>query len=142
LLRYDRNLIDATEIIPFGDAKSVRSAVKVLRDAGKKALAVRDADQGEDAANLVFSLPGEHAPEKEVFLSDEALSILRNRYAFDLADYLVRYPETNHHDYAKIIAEKKSYSREVVESDCIRAFLDARGEDWYGNLCESIARNL
>lgn len=51
-------------------------------------------------------------------------------------------PDMDHHDYSAHISAKKSCSREVLESDCIRAFLDDVGAGWYQDLCNKISAKL
>jgi hypothetical protein len=105
-------------------------------------MAVRDADQAVDAAKDLLVLPGSLAPEKEVFLHDSAKSTLLSDYGFNLDEYLAAYPETDHHTYSTIAAEKSASSREVIEADCIRAFLDAQPVDWADQLVSLIKERL
>ncbi|MGE4521926.1 MAG: ATP-dependent endonuclease, partial [Acetobacter sp.] len=138
LRRYDIHLLESVEIIPFGDARAVLSAHKVLSKAEKKSIAVRDADQGEDRPNNVLSLPGALPPEKEVFCSEASKRKLADLYRFDADAFLSAHPNMDHHEYFPKISEKISCSREVLETDCIRGFLDSVGPTWSQALCENI----
>jgi predicted ATPase len=142
LRRYDINVLESVEIIPFGDAKAVLSAQRVLAKARQKAIAVRDADQGEDLAQHLLSLPGSLPPEKEVFCSEASKNKLSELYRFSADTFLSAYPDIDHHDYFPKIAEKLSCSREVLETDCIRAFLDSAGPTWSQKLCENIRKTI
>lgn len=136
--RFDKELLECVSVLPFGDHKAVRSAKDAIIHAGQRAIAVLDADQNADEKNLVFRLPGSMPPEKEIFHSSAAHDILLQNYGFDFHGFRTAYPKVDHHDYASHIAKKKSCSREVLESDCIRAFLAHAGSDWAIELCAKI----
>lgn len=142
LRRKDVHLLESVKIIPFGDARAVVSAKSVLENSNKKAIAVRDADQGPDKARNILSLPGDKPPEKEVFLSEYAKKCLKNNYGFDMDAYICANPGIDHHNYSKHISEKRSCSREVLESDCIRAFLDGMPEEWSNELYCDIRKRV
>jgi hypothetical protein len=128
----------AIDIKPFGDAKAVKNALAAIKVAGLKAIAVRDADQSADPANDLFVLPGSLPPEKEVFLHESGKAALLEEYEFDLDSHLAAYPDTDHHQYSTIAAKKSASSREVIEADCIRRFLDAQAAEWADALVEAI----
>lgn len=138
LRRYDCSLLESVEILHFGNDRAVLSAKEVITHSGKHAIAVLDADQNSDEKKGVYCLPGTQAPEKEVFHSRAAIEKLQTDYSFDFTGFQSAYSDFDHHKYAGHIAEKKNCSREVLESDCIRAFLDSVGPDWYANLCSQI----
>lgn len=138
LRRFDTELIECAVVLPFGDYKAVRSARDAIFHAGQRAIAVLDADQTANEQNSVFCLPGTLPPEKEIFHSQAAQRILKDDYGFDFPAFQAAYPNHDHHDYASHIAEKKNCIREVLETDCIRAFLDAAGPEWAADLCGKI----
>ncbi|MES2158188.1 MAG: AAA family ATPase [Pseudomonadota bacterium] len=138
LIRFDSQLIECVEVLPFGDNRAVVSAKRAIVHAGQRAIAVLDGDQKPDENNQIFCLPGSLPPEKEVFHSKAAATVLQKNYSFDFPGFQTAYPEHDHHAYAGHIAGKKSCSREVLESDCIRAFLDEVGAEWAATLCNKI----
>ncbi|MXP64418.1 ATP-binding protein [Roseomonas sp. M0104] len=138
LMRFDRQLIESVEVLPFGDNRAVVSAQKAIIHSGQKAISVLDADQTANESQGIYCLPGSLPPEKEVFHSKSAEKTLRENYGFDFPTFRTSFPDHDHHQYASHIAEKKSCSREVLESDCIRAFLDEVGATWYDSLCKKI----
>jgi predicted ATPase len=138
LRRFDQNLMASVEVLPFGDSKAVVSAMKAIVHSGQRAIAVLDGDMSPNLGEGVYCLPGATAPEKEVFHSTAACRTLANNYAFDFAAFRAAFPGHDHHDYAEFIANKQSCSREVLESDCIRAFLDEVGTNWYQGVCIKI----
>lgn len=138
LRRFNPQLLESVAVLPFGDNQAVVSAKRAIANANQKVIAVLDGDQKPMEADLVFCLPGTLPPEKEVFHSKAAKSALVTNYGFDFPAFMTAYPEMDHHEYASHIAGKKSCSREVLESDCIRAFLDEVGPSWYQYLCKKI----
>lgn len=140
--RYDKDLLSSISIIPFGDAKAVVSAKNALNRSGVKAIAVRDADMGENKSEYIFKLPGNRAPEKEIFENQIVHVALRDIYGIEINSILANNPDIDHHLYSEKCCEKAQVSREVLESDCIRAFLDCVGADWYLGVCADIANAI
>lgn len=136
--RRASDILSAVKVQYFGDAKAVAEAVRVLRKSDVKAIAVRDADQPEIPDEDIFKLPGVEAPEKDIFLDAAAKQVLKDEFSFDLDTHLAGHPETDHHDYAKIVADKTNFSLDVVETDCIRAVLRSRDEQWGAELVSII----
>ena len=138
LRRYDKHLMASIAVLPFGDAKAVLAAKKVLEDSDVKTIAVRDADKGDNKSKRVFKLPGMLPPEKEVFANPKVQNKLSEFYSVDFRAILAGNPELDHHEYAKVCCETAQTSQEVLEADCIREFLDDVGPEWYRVLCEDI----
>ncbi len=133
------SLLKRIKVLPFGDAVAVKGAVRVLRESDVRAVGVRDGDQPEIVQKQLRRLPGGCAPEKLVFLSDQAKQQLLDNYQFDLDKLLTAHPETDHHKYSSEAAKIVGTSREVIESDCIRAFLQAQPDEWAEDLLEWLA---
>lgn len=136
------DILQRVKVIPFGDAIAVKGAVRVLKGSNLNAIAVRDGDQPEKSNDNLFSLPGGCPPEKLVFLSSHAKKVLRESYQFDLDQLIASHPETDHHKYSSEVAAQTGASREVIESDCIRAFINAQPDDWAGTLLDQVADNV
>lgn len=131
-------LLRRIKVLPFGDAIAVKGAVKVLLNSNVKAVGVRDGDQPEVIQEKLRSLPGDCAPEKLVFLSDQAKHKLKESYQFDLEYHLAAHPETDHHKFSSEAAKVTGTSREVIEADCIRKFLEAQPDNWCDNIVDWI----
>ncbi|MET4692136.1 ATP-dependent nuclease [Sinorhizobium fredii] len=138
LRRYDQTLLSSVSVIPFGDAKAVVSAKEALTKAGFKAIVVRDADKGDNKTQHIYKLPGTLPPEKEVFHDGSVVTALQTNYQVDFAMILTANPDTDHHKYAELCCAKAQTSREVLETDCIRAFLDNKGSGWFAELCDDV----
>lgn len=142
LRRKNKQLLQSVDIIPFGDTSAVVNAQNVLLKAGKAAISVRDADKGQDKSKDILSLPGSLPPEKEVFHSAPVKATLNEMYSFDMDAFLSGNPGFDHHKYADHIAAKCSVSREVLETDCIRAFLDSAGDEWPNQLVADLEQRV
>jgi len=142
LRRYDKALLSSVAVMPFGDAKAVVSAKNALRKAGVKALAVRDADKGDNKGERIYKLPGSLAPEKEIFTNNKVINSLRDNYGVDFNAILAADPTLDHHKYSECCCTKAQTSREVLETDCIRAFLNDVGDHWYAALCQDIQQAI
>ncbi|MFO1147574.1 MAG: AAA family ATPase [Alsobacter sp.] len=140
LRRHDKSLMASTTVIPFGDAKAVVNAKNVLEQSGIRAIALRDADQGDDKKKGIFKLPGCLPPEKEVFANGKVRSKLKEMYEVDFGLIIAANPMLDHHKYSEACCDAAQTSREVIEADCIRAFLDDVGPTWYVPLCEDVRR--
>lgn len=138
LQRFDKTLLSSVSVLPFGDTKAVKAAKEALENSGVHAIAVRDADKGESKLENLFKFPGSQPPEKDVFLNNSVQSCLSSTYGIDFQSIISAKPDLNHHKYAEHCCDKAHVSREVLETDCIRAFLDDVGPSWYTGLCEQI----
>ncbi len=139
IFKLRRNiLLRRVKIIAFGDANAVRSAVNILKKAGIKAVAVRDGDQPEIPQESIFSLPGGAAPERVVMLSPESLHVLQSEYNFNLQHRITANPNLDHHEYSSVVSESTGCTREVIEADCIRAFISAQPSVWAEDLMKAI----
>lgn len=126
------------KVLPFGDANAVKGAVEVLRKSEVKAVGVRDGDQAPVLASGLNILPDGSAPEKSVFLSSAGKAALLDNYGFNLAQHLIAYPETDHHNFAKEAVKASGGSQQVIEMDCIRAYLGSLPDDWGQDLIDWI----
>jgi len=139
MIRQKRpSLLGRIKVLPFGDAISVQAAVQNLVKSEVKAVGVRDGDQPEKQQEKLRSFPGGCAPEKLVFLSDPVKQTLKDLYQFDLDQHITAHPESDHHKYAVAATKQLAVSREVIETDCIRAFLQAQSGNWADDLLEWI----
>lgn len=139
LRQHSLPLLSSVSIVPFGDAKAVLSAQSALVQSGFRAIAVRDADMPENRAQNQFRLPGRLPPEKEVFHTPAVTQMLLNNYGIDFGALMAANPDLDHHKYAEVCCEKAQVSREVLESDCIRVFLNHQEPDWSRELCQLIS---
>lgn len=138
LRRYDINFMKTVSVIPFGDTKAVKIAKEVLEKAGISAVAVRDPDKGESKSDKIFKLPGSNPLEIEVFNNNSVKNFLINNYGINIDNLIASSSGVDFHNYSTLCCEKASTSREVIEMDCIRIFLDDMTTSWFEELCKDI----
>lgn len=149
--KIDKTLLPSVSIHEFGDKSAVTSAVDAIRTIGKKAIAVRDADTGEDIKKGLFSFPviGQQTknkgnpPEKDVFSNDMVFHFFKNNFGVDIK-WIIQRNNSDHHDFALHIGEEIKRSVEVVRTDAIEQYLSDKAvidayKDLVANIEESIA---
>lgn len=119
-----KDLLKAIAIHAIGDKDAVREATYVLNKTGKKSIAVRDADVGQDKNNGLYSFPGTKPPEVEVFSNNNVKSLIDEKYGIDLDWILQRDEVKDHHKIAKCIADEAESSEEVVRAIVIDKYIN------------------
>lgn len=102
LRMHDMAAIKSVSFVAAGDTKAVIAAKQLFDKANIKAIAIRDADVGPDEARKIFSLPGNEAPEKEIFSSPEVRQKLLDEFGVDLPSLLAANSGVDHHDIVKL----------------------------------------
>lgn len=119
-----KDILKAIAIHAIGDKDAVREATYVLNKTGKKSIAVRDADVGQDKANGLYSFPGENPPEVEVFNNLKVRELIQDKYDIDVDWVLQRDEVKDHHKIAKCIADEAESSEEVVRTLVIETYIN------------------
>ena len=104
LRRVDPGFLTTTGIYVGGDAHSLATTARVLRDTGLPVAIVRDGDQSEAPANGVFKLPGNEAPEKELFNNASVTAHVKNRYGVRLDHFFAGLGNVDHHEWIRHLA--------------------------------------
>ena len=118
-----KDLLKAISIHAIGDKDAVREATYVLNKTGKKSIAVRDADVGQDKSNGLYSFPGKKPPEVEVFTNESVKSFIDEKYGIDIDWILQRDEVKDHHKIAKCVADEAESSEEVVRAIVIDKYI-------------------
>lgn len=140
LLRIFRpGVLKDLQIAPIGDKSAVAQMVERLGELDIRAIAVRDADVGENISEGLFSFPGTLPPEKEVFLNDDVQQFLNEKYAIDVQEiFNTRGEELDHHDYSKVISDEACCIKEILEGDAIRRYIEVKDESFFNSLLQMI----
>ncbi len=117
------DLLKTVAIHDIGDKDAVREAVRVLNKTGKKAIAVRDADVGASPKEKLYSFPGKMPPEKEVFAHPEVKSLLKTKYGLDVDWVLQKNDITDHHKFAKCLADEAETEESVIRTVAIERYI-------------------
>ena len=118
-----RDLLKTVAIHDIGCKKAVREAVYVLNKTGKKAIAVRDADVGQNPSENLYSFPGNKPPEVEVFGHDAVSEMIKNKYGVDIDWILQRDDVKDHHKIAACISKEAEVEEEVVRTVAIERYI-------------------
>jgi predicted ATPase len=136
-------LLQSLQIAPVGDSDAVRNSLKLLlNDPKHKAIAIRDADKGEDVTNKLYKLPGTLSPEKEVYENTEVQRVINEKYNIDIETIFAGLSNLDHHDYGKILAEKACCKEDTMNVDAIRAYLNIVGQEAFDNLLQVINKEM
>ncbi|MCK7576484.1 MAG: hypothetical protein MZV65_11690 [Chromatiales bacterium] len=121
--RKNKALLKVIAVHDIGNKDAVREAVKVLLRTGKKAIAIRDADVGQNKTEHLYSFPGCMPPEKEVFTNHSVKDLIKAKYGIDF-DWLVEKEEVkNHHKYALCIAKEAETDESVIRTVAIEKYV-------------------
>lgn len=135
-----KELLKAVAIHDIGDKAAVREAVNVLIKTGKRAIAVRDADVGEDKYHGLLSFPGSKPPEVEVFSCPSVKSLIKSKYDIDI-DWILDRDDVadvgDHHKVAARIANEAEAAEEVVRTLAVERYIQNISGD-FDNLISNI----
>lgn len=118
-----KELLKAVAIHDIGCKEAVREAVMVLKKTGKRAMAVRDADVGQNPPEGLYSFPGTRPPEVEVFDHPAVKSLMKAKYGVDIDWLLQRDDIKDHHKIVDCIAEEAEAEPEVVRTVAIERYI-------------------
>ena len=131
-------LLKNVKIEPIGDTKAVLSAVRLLQKISVNAIAIRDADKGEDRENNVYSLPGSLPPEKEVYLNENVKISIKTKYDINIDAILSLHPNLDHHNYTDTFAEEAETDAASFRSFAIDCYLCNLEQSEYLDLVKTI----
>ena len=106
LRRVDPDFLRTVGIYAGGDAGSLANTARVLRDTGLSVAVVRDGDQPEAPENSIFKLPGDEAPEKELFNNAGVRAHIETRYGVCLDDFFAGLGIVDHHEWIPHLARR------------------------------------
>lgn len=135
------DLLKTVAIHDIGDTDAVREAVRVLNKTGKKAIAVRDADIGAAPQDKMYSFPGTKPPEKEVFTHPEVKFLLKTKYGLDVDWELQKKEITDHHKFAKCLADEAETEESVIRTVAIERYISEIQSE-FDNLIADIEREV
>ncbi len=104
LRRVDAGFLRTVGIYAGGDADSLAKSARVIRDTGLSVAVVRDGDQPETPENSIFKLPGDEAPERELFGSTRVRAHVQTRYGVCLDDFFAGLGDVGHHEWISRLA--------------------------------------
>jgi predicted ATPase len=131
-------LLQSLLIAPMGDRSAVANTVKLLKQMNVNAIGIRDADTGENRTEKLFKLPGNSAPEKQVYENTLVQDKLNRKFAIDIQDIFAGIQDVDHHNYGKVLCEKASCSEEAMHLEAINAYIQEIGIGEFDPLMEIV----
>jgi hypothetical protein len=137
-------LLKTVKIHAIGSAETISSVITALKSTGLPMAAVRDGDQGENARENIFKLPGSEPPEKELLKSETVKQLLRNDYGVDLEDFHASVTGINHHEWFQRLSERtmlpKAALTQIVAREYVKGLSEGDMDAIANPLQESIRR--
>jgi hypothetical protein len=121
--RGNPDFLRVIDIHVGGDANALAITVRALVQTNMPIACVRDGDQPAVPKENIFKLPGELAPERELFGNDAVKAHLREEYDTDLDDFCTSLIGIDHHDWFARLAEYVSEERPSLLSGAARAYV-------------------
>lgn len=139
IIRIHRpGLINNICIAPIGDKDAVAKMVLRLKEINIRSIGVRDADVGENIEKDLYSFPGEFPPEKEVFLNSNVQNFLNSTNCIDVSEIINTSENIDHHDYSKVLSQRASTSKQILEIDAIREYIKTKKVAFFEPLLNNI----
>ena len=118
----------------------MRQSVKILREAGVRAVGLTDGDTGDSGVDGVLALPGGAAPESVVFADSNVRRTFAEVHNIDLGDVLAGV--TDHHEYVRTIAARLLLDEPVVATVACDAFVTGQPAESFDAMCRFVQREL
>lgn len=138
----DPQLLRCVDIHGVGDTKAVRSGALLMQRLRRPYAAVRDADIGPEPKLGLYSFPGTHPPEKEVYASTVVRAAIAKEFGVDVEHVLTQRDVTDHHDFTKVLAEEASATQGYLSTFAVKAYLSGVGSAGYMPLVQLIQSRL
>ncbi len=135
-------LIASIGIYAVGDANAVRQLTEYLINVGHRAIAIRDADKGDQRQAKLYKLPGSLPPEKEVFLDPLVQDEISRAYHLDVKEIFSTAGDLDHHTYSEFLASKAHCPKEVLEHFAINQYINVRGLSFFDDIISVINSEL
>jgi len=117
-------LLNGVRISFVGNDDVVSNLTKRFTSDGYNTVGVRDGDKGEDLRNKIYKLPGSLPPEKEVFCSDNVVSLISSHYNINLSDWVSLNEDKDFHEWPGLLAEEVRKSEDGLWEEMAKAYCD------------------
>jgi predicted ATPase len=139
--RCDPDLLAGCSLLPIGGGQELAAAVRLLRDAGVRAVGLIDGDMARGQIEIVAALPGTCAPEVEVF-TDAAVKEVFAEPPYQLALDEALSAVGDHHEYAQAIAARLMLDETFVATTACRAYAAVRDPAAFASIVDFLRRGL
>jgi len=136
--RIDAGFLSVIGVYAAGSSQTIATVVNALDSTEISIAGVRDGDQGENASNNLFKLPGSNAPEIEIFNAMAVSRHLQEQYGYSLADFLAANRGSNHHEWSQKIANDLSLTEDSLISELSKIYANSLPENEAGTLVNQL----
>ena len=120
--RVDNTLLPAFDIYAAGGQTELRTTMKTIGSANFPIAAVLDGDMQPVAKENVFTLPGTHPPEKELFSNDAVKAHIQTIYGTSLQDFATGLVGVDHHEWCQRLANHLAVSETALVWEIARVY--------------------
>lgn len=142
LRRVDPGFLKTTGIYGGGDAASLAKTARVLRDTGLSVAIVRDGDQPEAPEDSIFKLPGDEAPERELFNNRDVREHVEIRYGVRLNDFFAGLGNVDHHEWIRQLANHVNVDESALLVELAGAYTASVSENDAVNLRDVLRESV
>ncbi len=142
LRRVDPGFLRTAAIYAGGDSDSLAKTARVLRRTGLSVAIVRDGDQPELPKDSVFKLPGDDAPEKELFDNPDVRRHVEAKYGVCLNDFFAGLGDVDHHDWILHLAGHVSVDKSALLVELAGAYAASVSENDAVNLRDVLRESV
>jgi len=140
IIRYvDNTFLSTVGIYPAGDCNTIKNIIRALNDTKAKAAGVLDADQQPIPKENIFTLPGNSAPERELFNNRQVIAHILNEYKLDLrvfqASSLV---DIDHHQWFEKLAQRLCLDESALVTELSRIYVQSLSENDISSLVDQL----
>lgn len=133
-------LLKGVKISFVGSDDVVRTLTAKFKEDGYSVVGVRDGDKGGSAKLALYKLPGTLPPEKEIFLSSSVQDYVKNKYDFDVAEWLSLNKEVDFHDWPTMLGSELSKNEDGLWEDLCSVYCESCDLDELKALVENIEK--
>ncbi|MGL4503939.1 MAG: ATP-dependent nuclease [Planktothrix sp.] len=128
--RVEPKFLSSVGIYPAGDCTTVKTLVRNLKETNIKVAGVLDADQTPIPKENILALPGELAPEKELFNNHKVKEHIQSQYHFNLQDFTsARLSEVDHHQWLEKLAQQLTIEESALLTELSRVYVQSLSEN-------------
>jgi predicted ATPase len=128
LRKVDDTFLSTTALYVAGGSSELTGAIRTIRGTGLPVAVVLDGDKPAVPHSNIFKLPGNEAPEKELFANHAVRELISSTYAVNLQDFTAGLASVNHHEWCSRLAQRVNQSETALVCEMARAYVTGISE--------------
>jgi predicted ATPase len=127
--RVDATFLRTIAISPSGDARTIQSVMRALREVDIPVIAVRDGDMPVNTEENIFKLPGTLPPEREILNNASVRTHLLTNYQINATDFLAANQDLNHHEWFSHLSVLATINESALIHEVARVYAESLAEN-------------